>query len=60
MAITLYNACAQSVFCRLGKGMTDLAAVRWLLVENGYDGWRTAEQDCDPVRSTSPVADGFE
>lgn len=52
-----YDACAQGVFCNLGDGMTDFIAVRRLLVENGYDGWCTVEQDCDPGGSTSPAND---
>ena len=52
-----YDACAQGVFCNLGKGMTDFVSVRRTLLDNGYDGWCTVEQDCDPAGSTSPVAD---
>ena len=52
-----YEACAQGVFCNLGKGMTDFPAVRRLLLDSGYDGWCTVEQDCDPAGPTSPVAD---
>ena len=52
-----YEACTQGVFCNLGKGVTDFPAVRRLLVEHGYDGWCTVEQDCDPAGPTSPLAD---
>jgi inosose dehydratase len=52
-----YEACAQGVFCNLGKGMTDFPAVRRMLLDNGYDGWCTVEQDCDPAGPTSPVTD---
>ncbi len=52
-----YTACGQGIFCNLGKGMTDFTAVRKLLLDSGYDGWCTVEQDCDPAGSTSPVAD---
>jgi inosose dehydratase len=52
-----YEACAQGVFCNLGKGVTDFSAVRRLLVDHGYDGWCTVEQDCDPAGPTSPLAD---
>jgi inosose dehydratase len=52
-----YKACAEGIFCNLGKGMTDFAAVRQLLVDHGYEGWCTVEQDCDPQGATSPVAD---
>ena len=57
--IGFYDACAQGVFCNLGKGMTDFPAVRRLLIEHGYDGWCTVEQDCDPAGATSPVADAL-
>ena len=52
-----YEACAQGVFCNLGKGMTDFPAVRRLLLDAGYDGWCTVEQDCDPAGPTSPITD---
>lgn len=52
-----YKACGQGIFCNLGKGMTDFKAVRKLLLDIGYDGWCTVEQDCDPAGSTSPVDD---
>ena len=39
------------------KGITDFHAVRRLLLESGYQGWCTVEQDCDPAGHTSPVAD---
>lgn len=52
-----YKACGEGIFCNLGKGMTDFHAVRQLLLEMGYDGWCTVEQDCDPAGPTSPVDD---
>lgn len=52
-----YTACGQGIFCNLGKGMTDFKVVRKLLLETGYDGWCTVEQDCDPAGPTSPVDD---
>ena len=52
-----YNACGQGIFCNLGKGMTGFKAVRQLLLESGYHGWCTVEQDCDPAGPTSPVDD---
>lgn len=55
--IGFYDACAQGVFCNLGDGMTDFAAVKRLLLERGYQGWCTVEQDCDPAGATSPVQD---
>lgn len=52
-----YKACGQGIFCNLGKGMTDFHAVRQLLLDTGFDGWCTVEQDCDPSGPTSPVDD---
>ena len=52
-----YDACAQGVFCNLGAGMTDFLGVRRVLLDHGYEGWCTVEQDCDPTGPTSPVAD---
>jgi len=52
-----YDACAQGVFCNLGKGMTDFPEVRRTLIDACYDGWCTVEQDCDPEGPTSPVTD---
>ena len=52
-----YEACGQGIFCNLGKGMTDFRSVRQLLLGNGYEGWCTVEQDCDPAGNTSPVYD---
>jgi inosose dehydratase len=52
-----YKACGQGIFCNLGKGMTDFRAVRQLLLDTGFDGWCTVEQDCDPAGHTSPVND---
>lgn len=52
-----YDACAQGIFCNLGEGDVDFPAVRQILLEAGFDGWCTVEQDCDPEGDTAPVAD---
>jgi inosose dehydratase len=52
-----YDACGQGIFCNLGKGDVDFPAVRQILLESGFDGWCTVEQDCDPAGPTSPVDD---
>lgn len=52
-----YKACGDGIFCNLGKGMTDFHAVRQLLLDMGYEGWCTVEQDCDPAGPTRPVDD---
>ena len=43
-----YDACGQGIFCNLGDGDVDFPRVREILVENGFEGWCTVEQDCDP------------
>ena len=48
-----YEACAEGIFCNLGEGDVDFAAVRALLLEHGFEGWCTVEQDCDPAHNTS-------
>ena len=52
-----YKACAEGIFCNLGDGMTDFLSVRKLLLDSGFAGWCTVEQDCDPAGATSPVKD---
>lgn len=52
-----YEACANGIFCNLGKGDVNFAQVRQVLLDAGYDGWCTVEQDCDPAGSTRPVED---
>jgi len=52
-----YDACAQGIFCNLGRGDVDFAAVRQVLLDAGFNGWCTVEQDCDPAGPTSPVQD---
>ncbi len=52
-----YDACAQGIFCKLGEGDVDFPAVRQVLLDAGFEGWCTVEQDCDPAGNTSPVDD---
>ena len=52
-----YDACGQGIFCNLGEGDVDFPAVRQRLLDAGFDGWCTVEQDCDPTGDTSPLAD---
>ena len=52
-----YDACGQGIFCNLGKGDVDFPAVRQVLLDAGYDGWCTVEQDCDPTLDVSPFDD---
>ena len=52
-----YDACGQGIFCNLGTGDVDFRAVRQVLLDAGFEGWCTVEQDCDPSGGTSPVDD---
>jgi len=55
--VGFYDACADGIFCNLGQGDVDFPAVREVLLESGFQGWCTVEQDCDPAGTTSPLAD---
>ncbi|NND90014.1 MAG: TIM barrel protein [Granulosicoccus sp.] len=52
-----YDACGQGIFCNLSDGEVDFVAVRKLLLDSGYDGWCTIEQDCDPTLNPDPEGD---
>lgn len=52
-----YDACGQGIFCNLGRGDVDFPAVRDILLEAGFQGWCTVEQDCDPTLDVRPVED---
>ena len=52
-----YDACSQGIFCNLGDGDVDFPKVRKILIENGFEGWCTVEQDCDPLLDPNPLSD---
>ncbi len=52
-----YDACGQGIFCNLGQGDVDFPRVRQILLDNGFDGWCTVEQDCDPTLDVNPIED---
>ncbi|MGB7322465.1 MAG: TIM barrel protein [Albidovulum sp.] len=52
-----YDACGQGIFCNLGDGDVDFPAVRQVLLDAGFAGWCTVEQDCDPTLDVSPMTD---
>jgi inosose dehydratase len=52
-----YDACGQGIFCKLGQGDVDFPAVRQVLLEAGFEGWCTVEQDCDPLLDPDPLGD---
>lgn len=52
-----YKACGQGIFCNLGQGDVDFHAVRQCLLDGGFEGWCTVEQDCDPSMPGTPLDD---
>ncbi|MEL6617320.1 MAG: TIM barrel protein [Pseudomonadota bacterium] len=52
-----YDACGQGIFCNLGMGDVDFPTVRQILLDHGFEGWCTVEQDCDPTLDVSPMDD---
>lgn len=52
-----YEACGQGIFCNLGQGDVNFPRVRQILLDNGFDGWCTVEQDCDPTLDIDPLSD---
>ena len=52
-----YEACGDGIFCLLGKGDVDFPAARQVLLDAGWEGWCTVEQDCDPTRPGTPTED---
>ena len=52
-----YRACGQGIFCNLGQGDVDFPAVRQILLDEGFDGWCTVEQDCDPTLNPDTLGD---
>ncbi|GGE42655.1 TIM barrel protein [Actibacterium pelagium] len=52
-----YDACGQGIFCKLGQGDVDFPEVRQLLLDAGFEGWCTVEQDIDPTLDVTPMAD---
>lgn len=55
--VGFYEACGQGIFCNLGLGEVNFAAVRQVLRDAGFEGWCTVEQDCDPRLEVRPVDD---
>lgn len=55
--VGFYEACNRGVFCQLGQGDVDFAALKLALQEAGYEGWGTVEQDRGPDTKTSALED---
>ncbi|MFY0596282.1 MAG: TIM barrel protein [Cognatishimia sp.] len=52
-----YEACGDGIFCNLGDGDVDFPAVRQVLLDAGFEGWCTVEQDCDPLLDPDTLGD---
>ncbi|MEO0386729.1 MAG: TIM barrel protein [Pseudomonadota bacterium] len=52
-----YEACGQGIFCKLGEGDVNFEAARETLLDAGFSGWCTVEQDIDPTLDVTPEAD---
>ena len=52
--IDFFGAIAKGIFCPLGRGMVEFAAVRDALAEIGYGGVAVVEQDVDPSSGSGP------
>lgn len=55
--LSFQQAVAEGVFCRLGDGSMDFAALRQALADHSYRGWATVEQDRLPEEVAGARAD---
>ncbi|GLQ10628.1 hypothetical protein GCM10007913_25600 [Devosia yakushimensis] len=55
--IRFFDACGQGVMCPIGRGNIDYPAIRDLLIEIGYAGYITIEQERDPRNGASVLTD---
>jgi len=55
--VGFWKACAQGVMCPIGEGVIDYAAVQMALLDIGYSGWITIEQERDPRHSATTLID---
>jgi inosose dehydratase len=53
--LSFEQAVAERVFCPLGEGIVDFAALADSLERRDFHGWATVEQDRLPTDSTAPV-----
>jgi inosose dehydratase len=51
------EAVAAGIFCPLGTGVTNFAALHAALVEGNFDGTATVEQDVDPTAAAEALTD---
>jgi inosose dehydratase len=53
-SLSFEEGIAARVFCPLGEGAVDFAALRTAMDEHGFDGWAAVEQDRLPTDSAAP------
>lgn len=55
--IGFFEACKEKVMCPIGQGIIDYTAIKHKLLEIGYKGWITIEQERDPLDSDGSFED---
>lgn len=55
--IGFFEACIENVMCPIGQGIIDYEAIKKALIEIGYKGWITIEQERDPRDADGSLAD---
>lgn len=55
--IRFFEGCARGSMCPIGTGMLDYRAIRGVLIEIGYQGYITIEQERDPRNSDTSLRD---
>jgi len=50
--IGFYEACFRKVMCPIGEGILDYSSIKTALMDIGYSGWITLEQDRHPTDTT--------
>lgn len=55
--IGFFEACKENVMCPIGQGIIDYTAIKNKLLEIGYKGWITIEQERDPLDADGSFED---
>jgi inosose dehydratase len=55
--IRFFAACGKGVMCPIGQGVIDYRALRELIIELGYQGYITVEQERDPRNANGSLQD---
>ena len=55
--IAFFAACGRGVMCPIGRGVIDYQQVRQTLLDIGYSGYITVEQERDPRNAGSSLTD---